>query len=124
MLDARPPGRRPVQTAMRRESSRGRVFDFLDREIEQGRQVYIVYPVIEESEKTDLKAATTMYEMIKTGPLKSRRVGLLHGRIPAEERDATMRAFRDGKIDVLVATTVIEVGIDVPNATVMIVEHP
>jgi ATP-dependent DNA helicase RecG len=124
ILDERPPGRRPIQTAMRRESSRGRVFAFLDREIEQGRQVYIVYPVIEESEKTDLKAATTMYEMIKAGPLKSRRVGLLHGRIPADERDATMRAFRDGQIDVLVATTVIEVGIDVPNATVMVIEHP
>jgi ATP-dependent DNA helicase RecG len=124
ILDERPPGRRPVQTAMRRESSRGRVFSFLDQQIEQGRQAYIVYPVIEESEKTDLKAATTMYEMIKTGALKSRRVGLLHGRIPAEERDATMRAFRDGQIDVLVATTVIEVGIDVPNATVMVIEHP
>jgi ATP-dependent DNA helicase RecG len=124
ILDERPPGRRPIQTAMRRESSRGRVFAFLDREIEQGRQVYIVYPVIEESEKTDLKAATTMYEMIKTGALKNRRVGLLHGRIPADERDATMRAFRDGQIDVLVATTVIEVGIDVPNASVMVIEHP
>ena len=124
ILDERPPGRQPVQTAMRRESSRARVFAFLDREIEQGRQVYIVYPVIEESEKTDLKAATTMYEMIKTGVLKNRRVGLLHGRIPADERDTTMRAFRDGQIDVLVATTVIEVGIDVPNATVMVIEHP
>jgi ATP-dependent DNA helicase RecG len=124
ILDERPPGRQPVQTAMRRESARGRVFAFLDREIEQGRQVYIVYPVIEESEKTDLKAATTMYEAIKTGALQNRRVGLLHGRIPADERDATMRAFRDGQIDVLVATTVIEVGIDVPNATVMVIEHP
>jgi ATP-dependent DNA helicase RecG len=124
ILDERPPGRRPVQTAMRRESSRGRVFSFLDQQIEQGRQAYVVYPVIEESEKTDLKAATTMYEMIKSGALKNRRVGLLHGRIPAEERDATMRAFRDGQIDVLVATTVIEVGIDVPNATVMVIEHP
>jgi ATP-dependent DNA helicase RecG len=65
-----------------------------------------------------------MYEMIKTGALKNRRVGLLHGRIPADERDATMRAFRDGQIDVLVATTVIEVGIDVPNASVMVIEHP
>ena len=124
ILDERPPGRRPVQTALRRESARARVFSFLDREIEQGRQAYVVYPVIEESEKTDLKAATTMYEMIKTGALKNRRVGLLHGRIPADERDATMRAFRDGQIDVLVATTVIEVGIDVPNATVMVIEHP
>jgi ATP-dependent DNA helicase RecG len=124
ILDERPPGRQPIQTAMRRESARARVFAFLDKEIEQGRQAYIVYPVIEESEKTDLKAATTMYEMIKTGALRNRRIGLLHGRIPAEERDATMRAFRDGQVDVLVATTVIEVGIDVPNATVMVIEHP
>jgi ATP-dependent DNA helicase RecG len=124
MLDERPPGRQSIQTAMRKESARERVFTFLDREIEKGRQVYVVYPVIEESEKTDLKAATTMFELMKSGPLRNRRIGLLHGRIPAEERDATMRAFRDGKIDVLVATTVIEVGIDVPNATVMVVEHP
>jgi ATP-dependent DNA helicase RecG len=124
VLDERPPGRRPVQTAMRRESSRDRVFAFLDREIGQGRQVYIVYPVIEESEKTDLKAATTMFELIRTRALSNRRVGLLHGRVPADERDSTMRAFRDGQIDVLVATTVIEVGIDVPNATVMVIEHP
>jgi len=124
MLDERPPGRRSIQTAMRKESARERVFMFLDREVEKGRQIYVVYPVIEESEKTDLKAATTMFELMKTGPLRDRRIGLLHGRIPAEERDATMRAFRDGTIDVLVATTVIEVGIDVPNATVMVVEHP
>jgi ATP-dependent DNA helicase RecG len=124
ILDERPPGRQPIQTAMRRESARERVFSFLDREIEKGRQAYIVYPVIEESEKTDLKAATTMFELIKGGALKNRRVGLLHGRIPTEERDATMRAFRDGQIDVLVATTVIEVGIDVPNASMMIIEHP
>jgi ATP-dependent DNA helicase RecG len=124
ILDERPPGRQPIQTAMRRESARQRVFSFLDREIEKGRQVYVVYPVIEESEKTDLKAATTMFEQIRAGVLTGRRIGLLHGRIPAEERDATMRAFRDGAIDVLVATTVIEVGIDVPNATVMVIEHP
>jgi len=80
--------------------------------------------VIEESEKTDLKAATTMYELLADGPFKDRRVALLHGRIPGEERDATMRRFRDGEIDVLVATTVIEVGIDVANATVMLIEHP
>ena len=125
ILEERPPGRQPIQTAMRRESARERVFTFLDREIEKGRQIYVVYPVIEESEKTDLKAATTMFERMNSeGPLAHRRIGLLHGRIPADERDKTMRAFRDGKIDVLVATTVIEVGIDVPNATVMVVEHP
>jgi ATP-dependent DNA helicase RecG len=124
VLDERPPGRQPIATALRAESSRERILTFVDRELEQGRQAYIVYPVIEESEKTDLKAATTMYEALASGPLQHRRVALLHGRVDADEREAVMRRFRDGEIDVLVATTVIEVGIDVPNATVMVIEHP
>jgi ATP-dependent DNA helicase RecG len=124
VLDERPPGRQPVMTAMRRESARERVLMFVDRQLEEGRQAYIVYPVIEESEKTDLKAATTMFEALASGPFAHRRVALLHGRVDAKERDATMRRFRDREIDVLVATTVIEVGIDVPNATVMLIEHP
>jgi len=124
VLDERPPGRLPIMTAMRPESARERVLQFIDREVEQGRQAYIVYPVIDESEKTDMKAATTMYAMLAEGPFAKRRLALLHGRIPAEERDAIMRRFRDGEIDVLVATTVIEVGIDVANATVMLIEHP
>jgi len=123
-LDERPPGRQPVLTAMRPESARARVLGFVDRQLEQGRQAYIVYPVIEESEKTDLKAATTMYEALAGGPFAQRRVALLHGRIDAAERDDVMRRFRDRELDVLVATTVIEVGIDVPNATVMLIEHP
>jgi ATP-dependent DNA helicase RecG len=124
MLDERPPGRQPITTGLRRESGRARVMQFIDRQLEQGRQGYIVYPVIEESEKTDLKAATTMYELLAAGPFATRRLALLHGRIPSDERDDTMRRFRDGEIDLLVATTVIEVGIDVPNATVMLIEHP
>lgn len=124
VLDERPPGRQPIATALRPESARTRVLDFVDREVEKGRQAYVVYPVIEESEKTDLKAATTMYEELASGAFQNRRVALLHGRIPSDERDAVMRRFRDREIDVLVATTVIEVGIDVPNATVMLIEHP
>jgi ATP-dependent DNA helicase RecG len=124
MLDERPPGRRTIMTARRGESARERVLAFIDRELAQGRQAYVVYPVIEESEKTDLKAATTMYEHLASGPFSHRRVALLHGRVPADERDRVMRAFRDGEIDVLVATTVIEVGIDVANATVMLIEQP
>ncbi|HEX3865839.1 MAG TPA: ATP-dependent DNA helicase RecG [Gemmatimonadaceae bacterium] len=124
ILDERPPGRKPVMTALRRESARARVLQFVERQIAQGRQGYIVYPVIQESEKSDLKAATTMHEVFSSGPFARRRVALLHGKIPSDERDDIMRRFRDGHIDLLVATTVIEVGIDVANATVMVIEHP
>ncbi len=123
-LDERPPGRKPVTTAVRPASARDKVLSFVSSQVAQGRQAYIVYPVIEESEKTDLKAATTMHAQLAEGPFKAHRVALLHGKVPAEERDDIMRRFRDGEIDILVATTVIEVGIDVANATVMLIEHP
>ena len=123
-LDELPPGRLPITTGLRAESGRARVMQFVEREIAKGRQAYIVYPVIDESEKMDLKAATTNYDILRTGPFAHRRVALLHGRVPVDERDDIMRRFRDGAIDLLVATTMIEVGIDVPNATVMIVEQP
>jgi ATP-dependent DNA helicase RecG len=123
-LDERPAGRQPVTTVMRPEKARDRVLEFVARETEKGRQAYVVYPVIEESEKTDLKAATTMYEQLSAGAFAGRVVALIHGRVPADERETIMRAFRDGQIDILVSTTVIEVGIDVANATVMLVEHP
>jgi ATP-dependent DNA helicase RecG len=124
ILDEKPPGRIPITTALRPESARERVLRFVDAEIAKGRQAYVVYPVIEESEKTDLKAATTSFAELAGGPFAHRRVALMHGRLAADEKDAIMRDFRDAKIDLLVATTVIEVGIDVPNATVMLVEHP
>ena len=124
VLDERPPGRRPITTALRRESARSRVLQFVDRQLAAGRQGYVVYPVIADSEKTDLKAAATMYETLAAGPFAARRLALLHGRIPGDDRDDIMRRFRAGEIDLLVATTVIEVGIDVPNATVMLIEHP
>lgn len=123
-LDERPAGRLPVTTVSRGESARARVFEFIRRELEAGRQAYVVYPVIEESEKSDLRAATAMYDQISGSVFADRRVALLHGRVPAAERERIMRLFRDGELDVLVATTVIEVGIDVPNATVMLIEHP
>jgi len=124
LLDERPPGRQPITTALRPESARARVLGFVRRQVEAGRQAYVVYPLVEDSEKVALKAATTAFEELSQGPLAGLRLALLHGRVPAEEKDAVMRRFRDGAIDVLVATTVIEVGIDVPNATVMLVEHP
>jgi ATP-dependent DNA helicase RecG len=123
-LTERPAGRKPVTTVIRGEKGRDRVLQFVRRETDAGRQAYIVYPVIEESEKTDLKAATTMFQSLSAEIFEGKKVALLHGRLPAAERDTTMRAFRDGQIDVLVATTVIEVGIDVANATVMLIEHP
>lgn len=123
-LDERPAGRQPVMTALRPQAARARVLGFVAQEIARGRQAYVVYPVIEESERSDLRAATTMYDELAATVFTGRRMALLHGRLPAEEKDAVMRRFRDGEIDVLVATTVIEVGIDVPNATVMLIEHP
>ncbi len=123
-LDEPPPGRKPVRTAIRGERSRARVFDFVRREVGRGHQTYFVYPVIDETEALDLKAATRMADYLAKEIFPDLQVGLVHGRIPADERDRTMRRFRGGEIDVLVATTVIEVGIDVPNATVMVIEHP
>ncbi len=124
VLDERPPGRQPVTTALRPENGRARVMAFINRQIDEGRQAYLVYPLIEESEKSALKAATKAFEELSAGPFAGRRLALLHGRMKPDEKDQVMRAFRDGTLDVLVATTVIEVGIDVPNATVMVVEHP
>jgi ATP-dependent DNA helicase RecG len=99
------------------------VFDFVRQSVAAGRQSYVVLPVIEESERADLRAATTMAEGLQER-WPDVAVGLVHGRLKAEERDDVMRRFRAGQVHVLVATTVIEVGIDVPNATVMVVEHP
>jgi len=121
-LRERPPGRGGVTTALRGEASRRRIYAFLERECAAGRQAYVIYPVIEESEKADLRAATTMAGTLRK-EFPGLTVGLVHGRMPAEERDAVMRAFRDGTVHILVATTVVEVGIDVPNASVMLIEH-
>jgi ATP-dependent DNA helicase RecG len=122
-LKQKPKGQRPVKTGVRASTERVKVHAFLRERCNAGRQAYVVYPVIDESEKVDLRAATTMAEQLakELAPL---RVGLVHGRMKAEERDRVMREFRDGEVHVLVATTVIEVGIDVPNACVMVIEHP
>ena len=121
-LRERPPGRGSIKTALRTEASRLKIYEFIRSECAAGRQAYVVYPIIDESEKADLRAATTMAASLRTA-FPEFKVGLVHGRIKAEERDGVMRAFRDNAIQILVATTVIEVGIDVPNATVMLVEH-
>jgi ATP-dependent DNA helicase RecG len=170
VLDELPPGRTPILTRRIAGERAEEVWDFVRKQVAQGRQVYIVYPVIEGSKddqpeldfshdepeaaiepppktykavrkgktadlfpktvqeaspgaKSGLKSAVEMHEKLRTGPLSGLRVGLLHGRLDADEKEIIMRRFQRGEIDVLVATTVIEVGVDVPNATVMVVEH-
>jgi ATP-dependent DNA helicase RecG len=123
MLRERPPGRGRVRTAVRQPGQRARVFDFVARECRVGRQAYIVLPVIEASERADLRAARDMAEQLAER-WPDLEVGLVHGKLKAEERDAVMRRFRAGEVRVLVATTVIEVGIDVANATIMVIDHP
>jgi ATP-dependent DNA helicase RecG len=122
-LRERPPGRGTIRTAVRRSNQRERVLEFIRSECGKGRQAYVVLPVIEESERADLRAASTMVQTL-AARWPELQVGLVHGRLKAEERDEIMRRFRRGEVNVLVATTVIEVGIDVPNATIMVVEHP
>jgi ATP-dependent DNA helicase RecG len=123
VLDERPPGRHAVRTAVRSDDSRDRVYEFIRAEVGKGRQAYIVYPLVEESEKVDLRAAAAEFRRLSDEVFADLRLGLLHGQLRADEKDAVMRDFAAGAIDVLVATTVIEVGIDVANATVMVVEH-
>jgi ATP-dependent DNA helicase RecG len=122
VLDERPPGRRPVRTALRDQSALPKVLEFVGEQVAAGRQAYLVYPLVEESEKVELKSATEEYERLRE-VFPDLRVGLIHGQMPGEEKDRAMRAFSAGEVDVLVSTTVIEVGIDVPNATVMVIEH-
>jgi ATP-dependent DNA helicase RecG len=122
-LREKPPGRGTVRTAVRTQEQRSRVLEFIRTECGAGRQAYVVLPVIEESERADVRAATTMSQTL-AARWPELGIGLVHGRLKAEERDAVMRRFRGGGLQVLVATTVIEVGIDVPNATIMLVEHP
>jgi len=123
VIDELPPGRTPINTKIYFESRRKQVYEMIHREIDQGRQAYVIYPLVEESEKSDLKAATQMAEHLQTDIFPEFRLGLLHGRMKPEEKEAVMASFKNRKLDILVATTVIEVGIDVPNATMMVIEH-
>jgi ATP-dependent DNA helicase RecG len=123
ILDELPPGRTPVITKRFYEQNREKAYRLIEREIEQGRQAYIVYPLVEESENLDLKAATEMSEHLAKEIFPQYKVGLVHGRMKAEDKDHQMMAFKNRELDILVSTTVLEVGIDVPNATVMLIEH-
>jgi ATP-dependent DNA helicase RecG len=122
VIDELPPGRTPIETNWRDESQLPAVWEFLRREIANGRQAYVVYPVIEES-KQELKAAMAEHDRLARDVFPASKVGLLHGRLKNDEKDAVMEEFRGNEIQILVATTVIEVGVDVPNATIMVVEH-
>lgn len=123
VIDELPPGRTPVETSVYGEDQRQEVKRLISREVKTGRQVYVVYPLVEESEKMDLKDATRRYEYLRDTVFPKLSVGLLHGKMKPVEKEAVMRAFVLGEINILVSTTVIEVGVDVPNASVMIIEH-
>jgi ATP-dependent DNA helicase RecG len=123
VIDELPPGRTPVLTRVCHESQCQQVYRVIRDEVGKGRQAYIIYPLVEESEKSELKAATQMAEHLAGEVFPDLRVGLLHGRMKPEEKESVMRSFKARETDILVATTVIEVGIDVPNATVMVIEH-
>jgi ATP-dependent DNA helicase RecG len=123
ILDELPPGRVAVETVVRRESQRDKVYRGLAREVARGRQVFVVVPLVEETEKSDLKAATSLAHHLRTAVFPELRVGLVHGRMKGPEKDRVMQEFAAGTTHILVATTVVEVGVDVPNASVMVVEH-
>ena len=122
-IHERPPGRTPVRTTVRPEERRAEVYEFVHTELEQGRQIYVVYPLVEDSQKIDVRAATQMADHLAAEVFPAHRVALLHGRMKPDAKERTMAAFLSGEIQVLVSTTVIEVGVDVANATVMLVEH-
>lgn len=118
-----PPGRKPVKTVWRFSSTLGDIYKFVDDDIGRGNQAFIIFPLVEKSEKLDLQAAVEGYRELVKDILPHRRIGLVHGRIKADKRDAIIQSFHDGELDILVATTVIEVGIDIPSAGILIIQH-
>jgi ATP-dependent DNA helicase RecG len=123
VIDELPPGRKPILTKHYTADGVEQAYSFLKSQIDEGRQAYVVYPVIEESETQAMKAAEKMYEHLSREVFPTLTVGLMHGRLSADEKEAAMQRFKEGRIQILVSTTVIEVGVDVPNATVMVVEQ-
>lgn len=122
-VDELPPGRQPIETNMKAGKDRSKVYDLIRREVAQGRQAYIIFPLVEESEKLDLKAAVEEHQRLSEVVFPEFQIGLLHGRMSSADKDAALTAFRDQKTQIIVSTTVIEVGVDVPNATVMVIEN-
>lgn len=123
VIDELPPGRTPIKTRVVADSSRSRVYDFIRREVTSGRQAYIVYPLVEESDKSELADATAGARSLEEEIFPDLRVGLLHGRLKPDEKEGVMARFKGHELDILVATTVVEVGVDVPNASVIVIEH-
>jgi ATP-dependent DNA helicase RecG len=123
IIDQLPPGRKPVRTFLYQDVQRRRAYQILKDELRAGRQGYVVYPLVEESEKMDLQAAMQGAEQLMAGELAGFRLAVLHGRMKSDEKERVMSAFKAGEVQVLVSTTVVEVGVDVPNATVMMIEH-
>ncbi|MGB7573204.1 MAG: ATP-dependent DNA helicase RecG [Thermodesulfobacteriota bacterium] len=123
LIDEMPPGRVPVETKVFPEPARTKVYRIVEAEVKKGRQAFVVYPLVDESEKLDLKDATRMAEHLQKEVFPELRIGLLHGRMKSDEKESIMTEVKEGRIQILVATTVIEVGIDIPNASVMVVEH-
>ncbi|RMD72805.1 MAG: ATP-dependent DNA helicase RecG [Cyanobacteria bacterium J149] len=122
-IDELPPGRQPIQTTVLTGKQRPQAYELIKREVAQGRQAYVIFPLIEESEKLDVKAAIAEYEKFSEKIFPNFNVGLLHGRMSSADKDKALNAFRDNETQIIVSTTVIEVGVDVPNATVMLIEN-
>jgi ATP-dependent DNA helicase RecG len=118
-----PPGRHPIRTTVRPEERRDLIYEFIRGQLDEGRQAYVIYPLVEESDKVDLKAATEMADHLAQEVFQAYRVGLLHGKMKPDAKDRVMGAFVRGELDVLVSTTVVEVGVDVANASIMLIEH-
>ena len=118
-----PPGRKPIRTVWRPADAREKIYQFVEDEIKVGGQAYIVYPLIEKSDNPEIESVEDAYATLSTGRFKHMKLGLVHGRLAAAKRDATLEAFRNREIDILLSTTVIEVGLDNPNASIMIIEH-
>jgi ATP-dependent DNA helicase RecG len=122
ILDEMPPGRQEIKTHWIRTRERERAYAFIRKQVEEGRQAYLIYPLVEESDKVDAKAAVEEHERLQSEVFPDLQVGLVHGRLSSSEKESVMRAFYEGKLNILVSTSVIEVGVDVPNSTVMLID--
>lgn len=123
ILNERPKGRKPIMTKIWSPNSRAQLYELIDEQLQLGRQAYVICSLIDDNQQNELKSVEAEYKLLNTGPFKHRRIGLLHGKMKSTEKDAVMSSFSKGEVDILVSTTVVEVGVDVPNATVMLIEN-